>query len=259
MSLEGRVALITGGDRGIGKGIALALAQEGADIAIYYRKDTKAAEEAVAEIESLGRRGLAFQVDISDYERLNEAVATVVKTLGKVDILINNAGIVSRGNFVADTGIEELQRVFSVNAFGPFMLTKLVLPYMRQQPRGDIIFISSDITITCAPGTAPYAMTKAALEILAKCLAMEERPYGIRVNVIAPSVVETEMGRRLVKGTRGVENIKDLYPVAPFNRVAQPYDIGNLCAFLVSEKGSYISGQVIFVNAGISYFNLPNP
>ena len=258
MSLEGRAAIVTGGNRGIGKGIALALAQEGADIAIYYRRNEQAAKETVAEIEKLGRRGLAFQVDISDYEKVSETVTTTVKDLGKVDILINNAGIVSRGNFVADTGIDELQRVFGVNTFGPFILTKLVLPYMRQQPRGDILFMSSDITIDYTPGAAPYAMTKSALEALAKCLANEERAHGIRVNVIAPSIVETEMGQRLVKGSRGVENIKDLYPVAPFGRVAQTYDIANLCAFLVSEKGGYISGQVIFLNAGTSYWNLPS-
>lgn len=217
MSLKGRVALITGGDRGIGKGIALALAQDGADVAIYYRRDEASANETKAEVQNLGRKFLALQVDISDYDKLKEAVVKTVEILGKVDILVNNAGIVSRGRLVADTDAEELQRVFQTNVFGPFTLTRLILPCMRQQPRGDIIFISSDATVTCAPRQAPYAMTKVSLEVFAKCLAKEERPHGIRVNAIAPGIVETDMGRRLVKGARGVENIKPGFPISNWN------------------------------------------
>lgn len=250
MRLVGRSALVTGGSRGIGRGVALVLAQEGADVAIIYRRDREAANETVQAIRALGRRAEAFQADVSDFAQVKEAVPRAIDFLGKVDILVNNAGIASRGNTLADTDVEEMHRVLGVHFFGAFYCTKLVLPSMRQQSRGDIFFISSRATQNFAPRHVPYAAAKAAMEAMARCLAKEEREHNIRVNVVAPGLVETEMGRRLVRATRGVQNIKEIYPQMPFGRVIQPEDIGRLIAFLASPEAELISGQVIYIDGG---------
>lgn len=247
--LDQRVALVTGGSRGIGQGIALALARAGADVAINYRRDEAAAKATVVEIEALGRKALTYQADVTDYDKVKEMVAKVLETLGKVDILVNNAGIISQGLPLADTEISEMHRVINTHLFGALHCIQAILPHMRQQARGDIILLSSITTILYLPGSGPYSIAKVALEALAKCLSKEEQKNNIRVNVIAPGIVETEMGRRLVKATMGVD-IKEIYATSPFGRVVQPEDIGNLAAFLCSKEGEYISGQVIYVHGG---------
>jgi len=249
MMLKGRVAIVTGAGRGIGRGIALALAREGARVAINYRRDQAAAEKTVAEIKALGTQALAFPADVTDYPKVKEMVARVVGEWGKLDILVNNAGIASRGLNVAETDVAEMERVLRVHFFGAFQSTQAVLPVMRKQPRGDIIFISSRSPHDAPPGHAPYACAKAALETLARVLAKEEMPHGIRVNIIALGLVETDMGRRLLKGTRGLD-IPEAAPMMPFGRVCQPEDVGNLAAFLCSDEASYISGHVIFLDGG---------
>ena len=250
MSLDGRVALVTGGSRGIGQGIALALAEAGADVAIVYRRDEEAAKETVRQIEALGRKAAMFQADVTDCEGVKAAVNQAIDTFGKIDILVNNAGIASRGNSVLNTDVNEMRRVVETHAFGSFYFTQAVLPSMRQQPRGDIIFISSGAAEGCGANGSPYNMGKRAMEALAETVAKEERANGIRVNIIRPGVVETEMGRRLMRASRGIQNIKDMYATSPFGRVCQPSDIANVVAFLVSEKGEYISAATIKVSGG---------
>ncbi len=249
MSLQGRVAIVSGGSRGIGRGISLALAKAGADVAICFRRDEKAAQDVVAKIEAVGRRAIAFQTDVADYDQVRGLVAKVVEAFGKIDILVNNAGIASMGKYIMDTDVDEVHRVMNVHVFGAFHLVQSVLPSMRKQERGDIHFISSMSAVYCLPGHGPYAMAKASLEAMAKVLAKEELPNNIRVNVIALGLVETEMGRRLVKATTG-EDIKAVYTRMPFGRVCQPEDVGNLCAFLCSAEGGYISGHVIYMDGG---------
>ncbi len=250
MSLEGRVALITGGSRGIGRGISLALAEAGADVGIVYRRDEEAAKETAKEINSLARKAALFHCDVTNYDNVKEVVNQAIDTFGKIDILVNNAGIASRGNSVFDTDVNELRRVIDTHVFGSFHFTQAVLPSMRQQPRGDIIFISSVGAEHCGPNGAPYSMAKRAMEALATTLSKEELRNGIRVNVVRPGLVETEMGSRLAKATRGVQDIKELYPSSPFGRVGQPSDIGNAVAFLVSQKGEYITDAVIKISGG---------
>ncbi len=250
MSLAGRVALVTGGGRGIGRAIAVSLAEDGADVAVNYRRDEAAAAETVAAIEALGRRARAYRASVESFDEDRAMVEGVVADFGHVDILINNAGIASRGQSVLDTDPAELERVVRVHALGPHFLCQLVLPSMRERPRGDIIMISSSATLQHTPFGAPYNMGKAAMEALALTLAKEERPHGIRVNVVGPGLVETEMGRRLMKATAGVDDLRKLDKVMPFGRVCQPEDVSNMVRFLVSEGGSYVTGERIFVHGG---------
>ena len=250
MSLEGRVALVTGGGRGIGKAICLALADDGADIAVNYRRDQEAAEETVAEIEKVGRRAVAYQASIDDFDQDAAMVDAVVAEFGYVDILVNNAGIASRGQSVADTDPAELERVVRTHALGPHRLCQLVLPSMRSQPRGDIVMISSAATLSMAANGAPYNMGKAALEALASTLAKEERPHNVHVNVVAPGLVETEMGRRLMKAAAGIDDLRKLDAMMPFGRVCQPDDVANVVRFLVSDAAGYVTGEKVNVHGG---------
>ena len=257
MSLTGRVALVTGGGRGIGKAISLALARDGATIAVNYRRDEDAAKETVAEIEKLGAKAKAYSASVEDWDQDVAMVDQIIKDFGHIDILINNAGIASRGLGVADTDPAEMERVVRTHAFGPHYLSKLVLPSMRQQPRGDIIMISSVAARGLGPNGAPYNMGKAAMEALAMGLFKEERRYGIRVNVVRPGLTETEMGSRLARATQGIQSMRDIDARSPFGRVAQPEDIAKVVAFLVSDDAFYVTGQTIEVDGGANNA-LPN-
>lgn len=247
MTLKGRIALVTGASRGIGRAIALALAEDGADIAVNFRREQADADKTVADIKALGRRAVAYQASVDVIEEDARMVEKIGSELGPVSILVNNAGIASRGNAVADTDPSEMARVVGVHAFAPFYLSKLVLPQMRSQKRGDIIMISSVATLGYAARGAPYSMGKAALEALAFTLAKEERPNNIRVNVVAPPLTDTDMGQRLAKA-RGVTQIHDLDAQSPFGHVCAPADIANVVRYLVSDQNSYVSGEKISVH-----------
>jgi NAD(P)-dependent dehydrogenase (short-subunit alcohol dehydrogenase family) len=247
--LEGRVALVTGGGRGIGRAISLALAEDGADVAVNFRRDQEAADEVVARIESIGRRAGAYRASVDSWDEDRTMVEAVAADLGPVDILVNNAGIASRGLSIADTDPDELERVIRAHALGPHYLCKLVVPGMRSRPRGDVVMISSTATVFMAANGAPYNMGKAAMEALALTLAKEERRNGVRVNVVLPGLVETEMGRRLVQAM-GVEDITTMHAGSPFGRVCQPSDVAAVVRFLVSDQAGYVSGQRIRVDAG---------
>lgn len=250
MTLEGRVALVSGSGRGIGRAIVECLARDGADVAINYRKDADAANETAAAARALGRRADVYQADVSDWGASAAMVEQIERDFGRIDLLVNNAGIASRGQSVADTDPAEMERVVRTHAFSAFYLSKLVLPSMRQQARGDIIMISSGATQGMGANGSPYNMGKAALEALAKTLAKEERRYNIRVNVVAPGLVETEMGRRLARAVGGVQDLREIDATSPFGFVCQPEDIGNAVAFLCSEGGRYITHQVLYVDGG---------
>jgi 3-oxoacyl-[acyl-carrier protein] reductase len=250
VTLEGRVVLVTGGGRGIGKAIALGLAEDGADVAVNYRRDEEAARETVSEIEKLGRRARAYAASVDDYGQCEAMVGAVIADLGHVDLLVNNAGNASRGQTVADTDPAELERVVRTHAFGAWSCSKLVLPSMRTRPRGDIVMISSAATLHMAANSAPYNMAKAALEALAATLAKEERRNGIHVNVVAPGLVDTEMGRRLVKGAMGVSDIRTMDAGSAFGHVCSPEEVADAVRFLVSDDASYLTGQRIGVDGG---------
>lgn len=249
MSLEGRLALVTGGSRGIGRGIALGLAEDGADVLVNYRRDEASALETVAAIEALGRRAQAVQASVDDHEQLDRMVQECLDGLGAPCIVVHNAGIASRGHSVEDTDPAELQRVMAVHALGPHYLTKILIPHLRQHERADVVMISSVATLGFSANGAPYSMAKSAMEALAKTLAKELRADGIRVNIVAPGLVETEMGTRLVRATRGVE-IGELHEKSPFGRVCQPEDIAGAVRFFVSSNGSYVTGEKLNVWGG---------
>jgi NAD(P)-dependent dehydrogenase (short-subunit alcohol dehydrogenase family) len=244
------VALVTGGGRGIGRAIALALAEDGADVAVNYRRDEAAAKETVDAIEALGRRARAYAADVGSLDEGRAMVEAALADFGFVDILVNNAGIASRGQSVLDTDPAELERVVRTHALGAHHLCQLVLVSMRSRPRGDIVMISSAISRDFPPNSAPYAMGKAALEALAFTLAKEERQHGIHVNVVAPGLVDTAMGQRLARAVTGVEDIHELDTHAPYGRVCAPEDVAGVVRFLVSEAASYVTGQKIVVDGG---------
>ena len=246
MSLEGRVALVTGASRGIGRAIALALAADGADIAVNYRREEAEAAKTVAEIKALGRKAVAYAASVEDFDAGAAMVEKVGADLGPISILINNAGIASRGQTIADTDPAEMARVIAVHALAPFYLSKLVLPQMRGCKRGDIIVISSVATLGYAARGAPYNMGKAAGEAMAYTLAKEERPNNIHVNIVAPPLTDTDMGQRLAKA-RGVAAIHDLDASSPFGHVCAPEDIANVVRWLVSPGNTYVSGEKISV------------
>ncbi len=250
MTLAGRVALVTGGGRGIGKAISLALAEDGADIAVNYRRDEESALATVAEVEALGRKARAYAASIDSLEEDTAMVEAAIADFGHIDILVNNAGIASRGQSVFDTDPAEMERVVRTHAFGPHYLCKLVLASMREQPRGDIIMISSVATERMAGYGAPYNMGKAAMEALALTLFKEERQHNIHVNIVAPGLVETEMGKRLAKATMKVDDLRQLDKTMPFGHVCQPEDVADVVRYLVSDRAGYLTGQKVNVDGG---------
>lgn len=251
MGLDSRTALVTGGSRGIGRAIALGLAEDGAAaVGITYRRDDDAAAGTVAELEALGVTARAYRADGNVLADLDAAAEAVLADLGPVDVLVNNAGIASRGQTVVDTDPAEQERLLRVHALGPARLCQHLVPAMRERPRGDVIMISSAATLYLAANSSPYNMAKAAMEALAYTLAKEERRHGIHVNVVAPGLVDTEMGRRLVKATAGVDDIHSLDASMPFGRVCRPEDVADVVRYLVSDKAGYITGEKLTVHGG---------
>jgi NAD(P)-dependent dehydrogenase (short-subunit alcohol dehydrogenase family) len=247
--LAGRVALVTGGSRGVGRAIARRLAADGAAVAVNYRRDQAAADEVVAAIEAGGGRAVAYQAPIGDDAAVAAMTQAIGSDLGDVDLLVSNAGTASRGLPIADTEPAEYLRLLTVHTLGPVALIRSLLPAMRARPRADIVVISSAITDGAPLNSAPYSMAKAALEMAARTLAREERPHGIRVNVVAPALVATDMGERLVRAIDG-RGLHDLDSQYPFGRVCRPEDVAGAVAFLVGPDAGYITGQRLVVDGG---------
>ncbi len=250
---DGRTALITGASRGIGAAIVRTLAARGADVAINFQSSRAAAEEVAGQVRALGRCAAVYQADVSDSAACESMVEAALAELGPISILVNNAGIGSTAVGqppIADMAPADLQRLLNAHVFGPLHLCKLLVPRMRTLGRGDVVMISSVAAQLYGPRMGVYSIAKAGMEAMAYTLAKEERGHGIRVNVVAPGLVETDMGKRLVGFRQGVENIRDLDERSPFGFVCQPEDIANAVAFLCSDEGRYITNQRITVNGG---------
>jgi 3-oxoacyl-[acyl-carrier protein] reductase len=250
----GRIALVTGGGRGIGQGISFALAAEGAIVAVNYAKGAEAAEDTVAQIVATGGTAKAYGADIVDTEAIAAMLAAITNDFGPVDLLVNNAGVASRGRTVVDTRPDETEHLLRTHAIGPHHLCRLALPAMRAQAavrgRGDIIMISSVATDANNANGAPYNMGKAAMESLAFTLAKEEVANNIHVNVVAPGLVVSDMGRRLAKAVTGVDDIHELDARFPFGRVCEPQDVARVVSFLCSNDAGYVTGERIRVHGG---------
>jgi NAD(P)-dependent dehydrogenase (short-subunit alcohol dehydrogenase family) len=250
MTLDGRVALVTGGNRGIGAAIAQGLAADGADLALCYRRDEDSAKATIAAVEALGRRAIAYQAPIDDVDAARAMSEAVLADFDHVDVLVHSAGIASKGMTVVDTDPAEIERLFKVHALSAFVLCKHLVPQMRERERGDIVLISSAATVYWGPNSSPYNMGKAALEALGRTLAKEERRHGIHVNVVAPGLVDTEMGRRLAKATRGADDIHELDAGSPFGHVCGPDEVADVVRFVVSDASGYMTDQKIVVDGG---------
>jgi len=251
--LKGRVALVSGGGRGIGRSICELLASHGASVAVNYRKDEEAALDTVATIVAAGGTARAYAASVDDADAVAVMVDQVIKDFGYIDLLVCNAGIASRGQAVADTDPGEVMRLINTHAIGPHHLARCVLPSMRERDRGDIVMISSVATSHMGPNGAPYSMGKAAMEALALTLAKEERKYGIHANIVAPGLVETDMGVRLARAMTGKSEMGDLRSLdatSPFGRVCQPLDVANVVLWLCSDGSGYVTGQRIECDGG---------
>ncbi|MFI0356827.1 SDR family NAD(P)-dependent oxidoreductase [Actinomadura sp. 9N407] len=251
-SLAGRVALVTGGGRGIGRAIALGLAADGATVAVNYRSDEEAAAKTLSDLEAAAPDSAprAYAAAVEDLDACRALAGRIEADYGRLDILVHSAGIASRGKSVADTDPAEPARVLGVHALGPHHLTAALLPLLRRSERGDIVFVSSMITDTFPAFGAPYAMGKAAMEALAHTLAKEERRNGMHVNIVAPGVVDTDMGRRLVKATAGIDDIRQADASSPYGHVCSPEEVADVVRFLVSGAASYLTDQRIVVDGG---------
>jgi len=248
-----RVALVSGGGRGIGKAISLALAEDGCDVAVNYRKDVEAAEQTVKEIEALGRRAVAVAGNVGSWEDCERLVAEAVEALGPMSILVHNGGIASRGNSVVDTDPDEFDRVVKTHLYGGFYLAKLCIPHIQSTGgRGDIVMISSVATDGLAPNSSPYNAGKAGLEAVTYGLAKEVQRLGIHVNIVAPGLVATDMGDRLTKAmTGGAAATADALDAnAPFGHVCRPEEVADVVRWLCSDGARYVHGVRIRVDGG---------
>ena len=247
-----RVALVTGGGRGIGAAITLALAGDGMDVAINYRRDEASARNTADLVEAMGQRAALFAASVDDYDATVQMTEDVLETFGHVDVFVHSAGIASRGNSVVDTDPAELERLWRTHAFGAFAIAKHVIPNMRTRPRGDIVLISSVAASAMAGWSAPYNMGKAAMEALAHTLAKEERKHGIHVNIVAPGLVDTDMGRRLAKAVMGAgDDIHSIDERMPFGHVCSPEEVADVVAWVVSDGARYVNDQCIQVSGGV--------
>ena len=246
MLLENKIAVVTGAGRGIGRGIALALAREGAMVVVNYNGSKERAEEVVRTIEEAGGKAAAIQCNISDFEAAKEFFANVVKEYGKIDILVNNAGI-TKDNLMMKMSEEEFQSVIQTNLAGTFHGVKFVTRPMMKQRQGRIINIASVSGVIGNMGQANYSASKAGVIGLTKAAAKELASRNITVNAVAPGFVATEMTDVLS------ESVKEAaVATIPLGRFGEVEDIAETVVFLASDKAKYITGQVICVDGGIA-------
>jgi len=246
MNLSGKVAIITGGGRGIGREIAIRLAEAGADVVINDIGNPAPAEETVEAIKQLGRRSLAVMGDISITGDVNKMVEATLTTMGKVDILVNNAGI-TRDGLLMRMSDDDWDKVLTVNLKGVFLCTRAVLRPMIKARAGRIISLSSIVGIIGNAGQANYASSKAGIIGFTKSIAKEVAPRNITVNAIAPGFIDTAMTQQLPEEKR-----KELAGHIPAGYLGTPRDIAEGVAFLASDEARYITGQVLTIDGGIS-------
>ncbi len=243
--LNGKNIVITGATRGIGRGIALKLASEGANVAFTYSASIEAAQHLEKELLTFGVKAKGYQSDAADYTAAQEMVADVIKEFGSVEVLINNAGI-TKDNLLMRMSEADFDQVMQVNLKSVFNMTKAVIKPMMSARKGSIINMSSVVGIKGNAGQANYAASKAGIIGFSKSVALELGSRNIRCNVIAPGFIETEMTAVLDENT-----VSEWRKAIPLKRGGTPEDVANACVFLASEMSAYITGQVLNVDGGM--------
>lgn len=245
--LDGKIALITGASRGIGRAIALKFAQEGADIAFTYLSNKAAADETVAQIQSLGRKVVAYSSDAGSFDKAHELVGAVQAEFGRIDILVNNAGI-TRDTLLMRMDESQWDAVLNSNLKSAFNFTHAVVPIMARQRCGSIISMSSVVGVAGNAGQCNYAASKAGIIALSTSVAKEMGARNIRANCIAPGFIDTDMTSSLPEELR-----KEWAKTIPLRRAGKAEEVANVALFLASDLSSYITGQVIHCCGGMSY------
>jgi len=243
--LQGRVAIVTGSSRGIGKAIALELATWGADVAVHALKNAELAEQVAADIRAMGRKSIAVLADVSNKVAMSQCADKVKQELGTVDILVNNVGTRSDGPFILMAD-EKWEHVMNVNLKGTVIATKAFVRGMMAQKWGRIVNIVSPSGIVGMAGQTNYAASKGAIISLSKSLAREMAAFGVLVNCVTPGFIHTELTSDL-----NPEQIRDLLAPTILKRVGEPEEVAHVVAFLCSEWASYMSGQIVNVDGGL--------
>ena len=244
MKLKEKIALVTGGSRGLGKAIALQLAKDGAQVVVNYATSTDKAEEVVATIQSEGGKALAMKADVSHLEEVEKMVDTIYEQFGRIDILVNNAGV-TRDELLISMEREDWDKVIATNLGGLFNCSKAVAKYMMMQKSGRIINMSSVAGERGGRGQSNYAASKGAVNAFTRSVAMELARKKVTVNAVAPGVVETEMSSEVIRRAQDI-----ILNSVALKRLGQPEEIAKVVAFLASDDSSYITGEVIRVDGG---------
>ncbi len=244
--LKGQVVVITGGSRGIGRGIALRLASLGADIVFSYNKNKDAALKLESEIKALKVKGKSYCVDVKDFSKVKEWVADIKKDFGKIDILINNAGIIIDKALMMMTE-DDWSQVIDTNLNGTFNVSRACIVDFLKAKKGNIINISSISGVIGLPRQVNYSASKGGMNAFTKALAKEVAAYGIRVNAIAPGFIETEMLSAMTD-----EQKNKINEIVPLGRIGRVEDVAGCVEFLLSDSAKYITGQIIKVDGGLA-------
>lgn len=243
--LQDKVAVVTGASRGIGRAIALELADKGADVVVNYANNTEKAEEVAREIEAKGRKALCLKADIRDEKQMKESVKQVIHTFGRIDILVNNAGV-TNDNLIMRMKEEAFDEVVDTNLKGVFICTKAVARQMMKQKSGKIVNVASIVGVTGNAGQANYAAAKSGVIGLTKTTAQEFASRNILVNAVAPGFITTEMTDALSE-----EQTEAMLDMIPLNTLGKSEDVAKAVRFLASDDANYITGQTIHIDGGM--------
>ncbi len=247
--LKGLVALLTGAGRGIGRSIAMAFAREGARV-VVTDLELEVARQVAGEIRAQGGVAVCFEMDIRDQARVGEVVSGIVKEFGRLDVLVNNAGVVRSSDFVDIDG-DLFDWVVGTNIRGTLFTTQRVVKEMMKRGGGRIVNISSILEEVGTPRQVHYAMTKGGIRSLTRCMAVELAPYNILVNAIAPGIIDTRINKRLLADPKRREETMNRIPL---RRPGSPDEVAGAAVFLASSEASYITGLTIFVDGGLTAY-----